>query len=110
MEPMAETTRTMGMIAGKGIYPETFAREAKARGVRLVATAFKGETSPDLESMVDEIAWMRVGQVGKMLKFFAGAGVTEAVMVGQVAPGNLQQRGQHHCPQLSIATVMGVDD
>lgn len=86
---MAETTRTVGMVAGSGIYPEIFARAARARGVRLVATAFKGETSGELVSMVDEISWMRVGQVGKMLKFFVGAGVTEAVMVGQVAPSNL---------------------
>lgn len=86
---MAETTRTVGMVAGKGVYPETFAREARARGVRLVAAAFKGETSPELEAMVDEISWMRVGQVGKMVKFLTGAGVTEAVMVGQISPDNL---------------------
>lgn len=78
------------MIAGNGIYPETFARAARSAGVdRLVAGAFKNETDPALESLVDSLGWMRVGQLGKMIKFFKKEGVTEAVMVGQISPSNL---------------------
>lgn len=84
------TSKTMGMIAGNGIYPETFARAARAAGVELIAAAaFTGETAPHLVDLVDEIAWLRVGQLGKMIKFFKSHGITEAVMVGQIAPGNL---------------------
>ena len=79
------------MISGNGIYPETFAAAARkhAPGVRLVAAAFEGETKSELPDLVDAHGWFRVGQLGKMLKFFKKEGVKEAVMVGQIAPRNL---------------------
>ena len=84
-------TRTIGIIAGSGVYPETFIAAARrqAPGVRLVAAAFENETKPELARSVEAIAWFRVGQLGKMLKFFRSEGVSEAVMVGQIAPKNL---------------------
>lgn len=87
---MKETPQTLGLIAGNGIYPETMARAARAGGVtKLVAAAFVDETDPRLADLVDAIEWMRVGQLGKMIKFFKREGVSEAVMVGQIAPRNL---------------------
>ena len=79
------------MISGNGIYPETFATAARkhAPGVRLVVAAFEGETKSELSDLVDAHGWFRVGQLGKMLKFFKKEGVKEAVMVGQIAPRNL---------------------
>jgi DUF1009 family protein len=80
----------IGMIAGNGSYPQTFARAARKAGVkRLAAAAFIDETDPRLEECVDALEWFRVGQLGKMIKFFGGENVTEAVMVGQIAPRNL---------------------
>ena len=81
---------TVGIIAGNGIYPETFAEAARKAGVRnLVAAAFTGETESHLSEKVDAIEWFRVGQLGKMIKFFRGNAVSQAVMVGQIAPKNL---------------------
>ena len=86
-----EDTRTIGIIAGKGVYPETFIRAARAKspGIRLVAAAVEGEADPELEELVDAIAWLRVGQLGKVIKFFKSEGADEVIMVGQVAPKNL---------------------
>lgn len=83
--------RVIGVIAGSGIYPEEFmaAARAKAPGARLVMAAFKGETREELVADADAGAWFRVGQLGKMIKFLAKEGATEAVMVGQIAPRNL---------------------
>lgn len=88
--PMAGA-RTIGIIAGNGIYPETFARAARVKepGVRLAAAAFHGETEPRLAEMVDALEWFRVGQLGRMIKWFRGEQAAEAVMVGQIAPKNL---------------------
>lgn len=85
---MAET---IGIIAGNGIYPETFAKAARAKvpGVKIVAVAFHGETEPSLEEHVDVIEWVRVGQLSKLIKIFQREGVAECVMVGQIAPSNL---------------------
>lgn len=86
---MSCAQRTIGVISGNGIYPETFIHAAKRRGVRVVVAAFKGETKPELEGIADEIKWFRVGQLGGLIKFFRRKGATEAIMTGQIAPRNL---------------------
>ena len=56
---------------------------------RLVAVAFEGETDPGLAGLVDEIVWLRVGQLSKMIGAFTDRGIRQCVMVGQIAPKNL---------------------
>jgi DUF1009 family protein len=84
-------SRTIGIIAGNGVYPETFIAAARRHspGTRLIAAAFENETKPEINSLADSTAWFRVGQLGKLIRFFLREGVTEAVMVGQIAPKNL---------------------
>lgn len=87
---MTETAHTLGIIAGNRSLPLLFARQARALGVkRLVAVAFEGETDPKLAALVDEIAWIRIGQLVKMIDTFKQRGVSQCVMVGQIAPKNL---------------------
>lgn len=82
--------KTLGIIAGNGTYPLAMARAARAAGVsRIVAAAFEKETDPALTALVDAIEWMRVGQLGRMISFLKKSAVSEAVMAGQIAPGNL---------------------
>ena len=84
------TPETLGIIAGNRDLPVLLAREARAAGVRrLVAVAMKGETDETLAEHVDEITWVKVGQLNKLIKTFQGADVTQCVMVGQIAPDNL---------------------
>lgn len=65
------------------------AARAKEPDARLVMAAFKDETRQEIAEHADACAWFRVGQLGKMIKFFKKEGATEAVMVGQIAPKNL---------------------
>jgi len=84
------TPHTLAIIAGNGVYPQAMARAARAAGVaRLVVAAFQNETDPVLQTLVDEMEWMRVGQLGKMLGFLKKSGATHAVMSGQIHPKNL---------------------
>jgi UDP-2,3-diacylglucosamine hydrolase len=81
---------SIGMIAGNRSLPLEFARLARAAGVkRIVAAAVENETDPALAKLVDEIVWLKVGQLGKMISTFTDRGVKECVMVGQIAPKNL---------------------
>ena len=81
---------SLGLIAGNRTLPLEFARLARAAGVkRLVAVAFENETDPALAPLVDDIVWLRVGQLSKMIAAFTDHGVTQCVMVGQIAPKNL---------------------
>jgi DUF1009 family protein len=90
LDKKAPPVEKLGMIAGNRSLPLETAREAKRAGVKhLVAVAFEGETSPDLAALVDEIIWLRVGQLSKMIDAFTSRGVRQCVMVGQIAPKNL---------------------
>ncbi len=87
---MTAPPEILGLIAGNGAYPIAMAAAARRAGVkRLAAAAFENESRPELAETVDEIEWMRVGQLGKMIRFFLRHGVQQAVMVGQIAPRNL---------------------
>jgi DUF1009 family protein len=80
----------LGVIAGNGVYPRLLADAARRAGVkRIVAAAFTDETDERLAGKVDEIHWMRVGQLGRLIACFRSAGVTDAIMAGQIAPKNL---------------------
>jgi UDP-2,3-diacylglucosamine hydrolase len=82
--------KALGIIAGNRALPLALAREARAAGIpRLVAVAFDGETSPELANLVDEIVWLKVGQLTKLIETFASRGIQQCVMVGQIAPRNL---------------------
>ena len=81
---------SLGLIAGNRSLPLEFARQARAAGVkRLVAVAFENETEPALAPLVDEIVWLKVGQLSKMISAFTSRGIRQCVMVGQIAPKNL---------------------
>jgi UDP-2,3-diacylglucosamine hydrolase len=85
-----DVPETFGIIAGNGVYPRELASAARRAGVpRIVAAAFVNETDRGLAEYVDVIDWLRVGQLGRLLRFFRDSGVRHAVMAGQIAPGNL---------------------
>jgi UDP-2,3-diacylglucosamine hydrolase len=80
----------LGIIAGNGVYPRLLADAAQKAGVKkTIAVAFTGETDPELEQHVELVEWMRVGQLGRLLKFFRNQGIRQAIMAGQIAPKNL---------------------
>ena len=81
---------TLGIIAGNGLYPRLLADSARKAGVhKIFAAAFEGETDPSLSRHVDEVEWLRVGQLGRLLSCFQARGIHHAVMAGQIAPKNL---------------------
>ncbi len=87
---MSLALESIGLIAGSRSLPLEFARLARAAGVkRIVAVAAQGETDPALAGLVDEIVWLNVGQLGKMISTFASRGIKHCVMAGQLAPKNL---------------------
>lgn len=83
-------SESLGIIAGKGAYPCLLAESARKQGVeRLVAVAFKKETDPAIQTLVDETIWLRVGQLARLLEAFQQRGVRQVVMAGQITPTHL---------------------
>lgn len=76
--------KKLGLIAGNGKFPLLFAAEARREGYRVIAAAHRGETEEAIEQAADEVTWVYVGQLGKIIAAFQRAGVTEAVMAGGI--------------------------
>ncbi len=87
---VSSNVESIGIIAGNRSLPLLFARQARAAGVkRIVAVAFEGETDPAITGLVDEVIWVKVGQLAKMISAFTDRAVKQCVMLGQIAPKNL---------------------
>jgi DUF1009 family protein len=76
--------KKLGLIAGNGRLPLMFAEEAKRAGYSVIAVAHRGETDEAIAQAADEVTWVYVGQLGKIIRAFQTAGVTEAVMAGGI--------------------------
>ena len=79
----------LGIIAGNGEFPLILARAARQQGCRVIAAAFTGETQPAVEQAVDEIEWIKLGQLNKLSEVFTKRGIKRAVMAGGITPANL---------------------
>lgn len=78
------TLMKYGLIAGNGAFPFLVAEGAKRQGVAMSVVAIKEEADPKIEEVADEVLWVGIGQLGKMISFFKEQGVTKAIMAGQV--------------------------
>jgi DUF1009 family protein len=85
-----QTPEILGIIAGNGAYPKVLAAAARKGGVKkIIVAAFTNETDPSIDQHADVVEWLRVGQLGRLLKLFRDHKVHEAIMAGQIAPKNL---------------------
>jgi DUF1009 family protein len=86
----SELPTRLAVIAGKGSYPLILIKSAKTQGVvHVVAIAFRGETDRTIEHIADEVHWIRLGELGRVLDVLSQCGATQAVMAGQITPTNL---------------------
>ncbi len=82
--------QSLGLIAGNGSYPLELINNARAAGVGAIyCVAFVGETDEQIDQKADHVEWLRVGQLGKLLKYFQKSPADSAIMAGQISPGNL---------------------
>jgi len=77
-------TSRIGIIAGGGQFPYLFAEAAKKAGREVVIIGHKGESHPDLEAIADRFCWVKLGQLGKIIKFFQKEQVEETVFLGTI--------------------------
>lgn len=78
------TLHKIGLIAGNGNFPLAFARAAREKGLHVIAVAHEGETLPELAQLVDAIFWIKVGQLGKLIKIFKDQDVSDVLMAGGI--------------------------
>ena len=79
----------IGLIAGNGTFPFLVLRAARGLGHDVAIVAIEGEAFPELEALSRELGgstctWVRLGELGRCIKTLRAAGVSQAVMAGQV--------------------------
>jgi DUF1009 family protein len=79
----------LGLIAGNGRFPFLVLDAARGLGHDVTVVALKDETFPELADLAArrpaaDFHWISIGQLGTLIKLFKDAGVTQAVMAGQV--------------------------
>ena len=78
------TEKKIGLIAGSGQFPRIFLEKAKMEGFKVFVIAHINETAPELENLADDILWLHLGQLKKLIQFFRKNGVNQAVMMGAI--------------------------
>ena len=84
----------LGLIAGNGRFPFLVLDAARGAGHDVTVVALKSETFPELADLaasppVAAFHWISLGQLGALINVFTEAGVTQAVMAGQVRHARL---------------------
>lgn len=79
----------LGLIAGNGVFPVDVATCARRRGIRVVAIAHLGETEPALAELCDDLTWIKVGELQRMVDVFKDAGVAQAAFAGGIVRADL---------------------
>jgi DUF1009 family protein len=97
----------LGLIAGGGSFPIMIAKAAQAKGMKLYAVAHIDETDPQVASLSDAIEWVRLGQVGRLIKFLKKNNVRDAVMAGKITKTKMFS---HARPDLKALTVLATVD
>ncbi len=86
---MASGIQKLGLIAGNGRFPFLLLDAARAEGCEVVVAAIKEETDPEIMDRAKAdpgitVHWLSLGELSRLIETFQRAGVTRAVMAGQV--------------------------
>lgn len=85
---MNERHPSLGLIAGNGRFPFLVLDAARDQGYDVTVVAAREEAFPELNDAAARrgaaIHWISIGQLGKCISLLKSAGITRAVMAGQV--------------------------
>ena len=79
----------IGLIAGNGRFPFLALDAARSLGYEVTVVAIRDEADPDLDAAATrlpgaDIHWVSLGQLGRCITILKDAGVSRALMAGQV--------------------------
>ncbi|MBM3859166.1 MAG: DUF1009 domain-containing protein [Verrucomicrobia bacterium] len=98
----------LGIIAGNGEFPLLFARAAREQGLPTVAVAFEGETDAQIAQAANEVEWVRIGQLNRLIEVFTKRNITRAVMAGGITPANLYKNLSLDLRMIAVAARLKV--
>jgi DUF1009 family protein len=89
VKPELKSGMKLGLIAGNGRFPFLLLDAARAEGHEVVVAAIKEETDAEINDRAQadsgiSVHWLSLGELSRLIETFQKAGVTRAVMAGQV--------------------------
>ena len=86
---MSTGQHKLGLIAGNGRFPFLLLDAARAEGLSVVVAAIREETDPEIDARAAAdpaicVHWLSLGELSRLIDIFRTAGITRAVMAGQV--------------------------
>jgi DUF1009 family protein len=81
---MTAAAAPVGLIAGAGRFPVTFAARAASLGIPVATLGLRNLAPPELIEMSQSFHWIGLGRLGFAIRWFKRAGVREVVMAGKV--------------------------
>ncbi|MEW6668092.1 MAG: UDP-2,3-diacylglucosamine diphosphatase LpxI [Thermodesulfobacteriota bacterium] len=100
---MSDQAEVLGLIAGGGRFPLMVAEAARKQGLHVVAVGHHGETDPALADRVDDMVWIKLGQLGRLIQALRKSGAAKAVMAGTITK---KRMFEHVLPDLKGLKVM----
>jgi len=105
---MSEKSEIIGLIAGGGQFPLMVAEAVRKQGLRVAAVAHLGETESPLSERVDEIAWIKLGQLGHLIKALKEKGVRKALMAGSITKRRMFEGIRPDLKGLSVMSRLAI--
>jgi len=110
METVTQAHTKVGIIAGAGLLPLHIAKEAVQKGYRVLAIAFPGFTNPSLEPVVNEIHWLKLGQLQKAVSILKSSGIARVVMAGKIEKSNLLKLWKIMPDRRALKVIRSLED
>ena len=105
---MHKESNIIGLIAGGGQFPLMVAESAKKQGFQVVAVAHLGETEPSLLDIVDEIVWIKLGQLGKLIKTLKKNDVKKTIMAGSITKKRMFENIRPDLKGLAVMSKLAI--
>ncbi len=74
----------IGLLAGAGRFPVTFAEAARSQGISVCCVGVRGMAPEELADCCDEFSTIPIGKMGRAIRLFKQANVNRAVMAGKI--------------------------
>lgn len=105
---ISSNEEALGLIAGGGQFPLMAADAARQRGIRVVAVAHLDETDPSLSDRVDVMVWIRLGQLGRLIKALKKQGVSKAILAGTITKKRMFETIRPDLKGLAVMSKLAV--
>ncbi len=82
---MTDSREKIGLIAGNGGFPLLVLDAARSQELDVIVVAIKEEAAPEIDQRgAAAVHWLSLGELSKLIETFKLAGVSRAIMAGQV--------------------------